>query len=253
VARCLFTTVIKEITDVDAHANAALARLRDEARALEQRACELDSSEADRVRARERAQRFLRLRDEAFFEVYRDGLAGLSTSRAPRSREWARYALTNFPDMASLPTDEARELHRAREEVLFLLAEGTARAWEPEAWREALALLDRVNAQAAPHSIHRRRARYLRLLGRNGEAAREREKASRVQPAGALDWFLVGLDHWRAGDVKAARNDLDRVLEAEPESFWPQFCRALVLRRLGDGAEARAAAGWCARARRDYP
>jgi serine/threonine protein kinase/tetratricopeptide (TPR) repeat protein len=252
-AHVLFATVIKDITDEDARTNPALARLRDEARALEQRARELDSSQTDRVRARERAQHFLKLRDEVFFELYRDELAGRSTSRPPRSRELARCALTNFPDMASLPIDEARELGRAREEVLLLLAEGTARTDQPEAQRQALAMLDRLDEQAARHSINTRRARCLALLGRTEEAEREQAKASRVQPAGSLDWFLVGLDHWRAGNVKAARNDFDRALEAEPESFWPRFFRALVLRRLGDGAEARADAIWCARVRRDYP
>ncbi len=110
-----------------------------------------------------------------------------------------------------------------------------------------------MNGQAAPRSLHRRRARYLALLGRNEEAERERQKAKQARPAGALDWFLAGLDDWRAGDLAAARSDFDRALRAERDLFWPQFFRAVILRRLGKIAESRAAAGLCARARPDFP
>src|SRR5262249_6931634 len=87
---------------------------------------------------------------------------------------------------------------------------------------------------------------------RSDEAAREQQKANQVHPVGVLDWFLAGLDHWDSGDVHAARNDFERALDAEPQSFWPQFFRALVLRRLGKGAQASAAAEQCARLRREF-
>jgi tetratricopeptide (TPR) repeat protein len=251
-ARVLFATVIENITDEAAGANLELARLRSEAHELERHARDLASSQENQTRNRARASEFLALRDKAFFELYRDVLAELLASHAPQSRELARRALAVFPDTASLPS-EAPGLLRARAEVLFLLAEGTARAGGQQAWREALTILDRVDVKAAPHSIHRRRARYLSLLGRNEEALVERKLARQVQPAGALDWFLAGLDHWFAGDMPAARGDFDRALKAEPELFWPQFFRALVLRRLGEPAEARVAAGLCARTRPDFP
>jgi tetratricopeptide (TPR) repeat protein len=250
----LFATVIEDISDEDALAHPALAELRAEARDLECRARELTTQQANQIRDRARAGQFLKLRDEAFFELYRDVMTGPVASRAARSRALARRALDVFPDTASLMLDEARRLQQARQEVLFLLAEGTARLGRPDDWREALALLDQAAAgTSAPHSVLARRSRYLALLGRHAEAARERERASRTRPAGALDWFLTGLDHWQAGDARAALGDFERALEAERDLFWPLFFRGLALRRLDEPAEARAAWSLCARARPEFP
>ncbi len=127
-ARALFANVIEDITDADAAASPELAKLRADARELEQRTLEVVKRQDRLARSRERASEFLALRDQAFFELYRDSMAGLPASRTPRSRELARRALAVFPDTDDLPFDEGHGLERARAEVLFLLAEGTASA-----------------------------------------------------------------------------------------------------------------------------
>ncbi len=203
-ASVLFSTVIEDIGDENAGANAALALLRDEARDLKQRTLELASQQAKQVRDRDLARQFLALRDEAFFELYRDQMAGLAASSVFRSRDLARRAMSIFPDRASLSIDEARALHRARQEVLFLLAEGTARRGR----RNGLA---RSTGSTRPGRRRRlgpvQRVSTPRTLPGPARTRRgssdERERSRRMQPTGALDWFLTGLDHWQAGVARS--------------------------------------------------
>jgi tetratricopeptide (TPR) repeat protein len=252
-ARVLFATVVEDIRDSDAQADLELARLRDEARRLERQAQALARRQADRERAQARARQFLALRDEAFFELYRDSVAEALVAHPALCRETARRALAMFPDVMVLPDDEARHLAQARHEVLFILAEATARAGTPSHLMRSLALLEQASAAGtAPHSVRVRRARYLALLGQRTQAARERAAANRTTPVGALDWFLAGLDRWQAGDVRAALADFDAALEQEPELFWALFFRGLTLQKLNEPAEARAALSLCARVRPDF-
>ena len=248
-ARALFATVAEDVSAEAARADRALADLRDKAVRWEQRARSLLARQAGRERARHLARRCQTLRDEAFFELHRDLVAGPVASNASKSRELARKSLSSFPDPDCLPPDEAGCLRRARQELLFMLAEATARAGDRPAWREALGLLDRAGPGAAPHSAHKRRARYLDLLGRHEEAQRSRSQAARTAPAGALDWFLTGLDRWQAGDVRAALDAFDRALAEEPELFWARFFRGLACQQLGRPTQARATLRQCARAR----
>jgi tetratricopeptide (TPR) repeat protein len=264
-ARVLFATVARDIRDEDARADSDLARLRYEAVRLEQEANALGHRRIAGEQARVLARRFLKLRDDAFFELYRDVLPDLGTANPSRARVLARRALAAFRDTKCLPASEAGRLRRARREVLFLLAEATAQAGHPAAPREALALLDRANeGNLAPHSASARRARYLALLGRRGEGEAPAEPSAPARqeprppgnvaaaPAGALDLFLTGLDRYRAGQARAALADLDAALEEEPDLFWAQFFRGLALCRLGEPAEARAALRVCARDRPDF-
>jgi tetratricopeptide (TPR) repeat protein len=253
-----FDAIVKSIHDDDARQDDRLAGLRDEAGKLRRRIAVLLRRVAAQEAARDQARRFLALLDEAFFQFYRDMTDAEPTG--PRlSQEAARQALKVFPNLGCLGTDEAPRLQLARQEALLLLAETTARAGDRKA---ALVLLDRAEALAPTqptgtgwmslHSIHRRRARYLEQLGRHDEAARQRARSQREQPAGALDWFLVGLDRCHAGNPRAALTAFDTALSEQPELFWPQFFRAVAFRHLGRLGEARGALELCIRARRDY-
>ena len=79
------------------------------------------------------------------------------------------------------------------------------------------------SAPALPTASTLCRGRYLKQLGRYEESARERLRAEQTTPAGALDWFLTALDHWRAGDVHTALVHIDRALAEAPELFWKFF------------------------------
>jgi tetratricopeptide (TPR) repeat protein len=252
-ALTFFASVARNISDEDVRGDPDLAKLRDEARRLERLTQSEAGQKARYERARAQEKRFFALRDEAFFELLRDVVTGLEAASPLRSREAALQALAQFPDMDCLPPPRKHRLDVARKEVLFILAEATARTGTPKACREALALLDRAGrGGAAPQSVSRRRARYLELLGRHEEASRHRARAGQTTPSGALDWFLAGLDRYQAGADRAALADLDRALGVEPELFWAQFVRGLALRRLKRRAEAVAALTLCIRDRPDF-
>lgn len=98
-----------------------------------------------------------------------------------------------------------------------------------------------------------RRSRYLGLLGDQLQAARERHLAHQIPPTTALDWFLLGHEHWMAGDLRGALDDFDRALTEQPELYWPRLLRAMGLHQLREHTLARAELDLCIRARPDYP
>jgi tetratricopeptide (TPR) repeat protein len=235
-----------------------LAPLRDEASGLLHQTEMLRQRQAGQDEARSRARRFLILLEQAFFQLYQSAVIGPDPAGPRLCRKAARQALELFPNLDCLGADEAQRLRLARQEALFLLAEAEARDGH---WHEALTLLEQAEKaapllagtgrRAALHSIHRRRASYLEQLGRPHDAQEQRRHAQCESPAGALDWFLVGLDRQRDGDQRGAVGAFDQALEEQPELFWAQFFRAVALGHLREPAEARAALNLCIRARPD--
>jgi tetratricopeptide (TPR) repeat protein len=231
-----------------------LHRLREQARRLQARAKrELRlMNHTDRELSRARA--FLDLRDEAFFHLYRDVVAGPDTASPRASERAARKALASFPDLDCLDKPLQPSIRLARQEVLFLLAEATSRLSDDrQHLRNALAILDGVRADGLRfQSIHRYRARYLDLLGEKDAAQSERAKAELLPPGGALDWFLLGLDRWRAKDVAKAMDSFDRALDEQPGMFWARFFHAVGSQKQNNHAEAKASLDACIRARPDF-
>jgi tetratricopeptide (TPR) repeat protein len=130
-------------------------------------------------------------------------------------------------------------------ELLLVLAEAVARddSHKPEAQaRVALRLLDRA-AQLEPptQTYHLRRARYLEELGDNAGAAQERVRAAAVQPASALDYFLLGDDRQRQGQLAEAQADFQNALRLQPDHFWARYFLAVCYLRLQRPGDARAA------------
>lgn len=243
---------------IDAHPemdNEPLRYLRDQAIHLREQATQAVDRQIGSAPARARARKFLHWRDEAFFQLHHDLLGQADADRTRACLDACVKARRLFPDLDCLPSSERPGLRTARQEVLLLEAEATARlATGPDGLKEALELVDQA-AGSDGHGcgIHLRRARYLGLLGDQIQAARERRLAGQTPPVGALDWFLLGHERWLSGDLHAALTDFDRALGAQPELFWPRLLRAIGLRELRRLTEARAELDLCVRARPTFP
>jgi tetratricopeptide (TPR) repeat protein len=243
---------LEEYNDRDEDLDQLLLRasdLREQARVRLRRLVGVEQGQ-DKERA------FLKLLAEAFFLAYRHEVAGPNTA-APRQAECkARQALDSFPDLTFLDKPSAQRLRLAKQEALFLLAEATAQLpgkSQRGALRKALRILDQAESSGGRmQALHRRRARYLELLGESESAAKERARARALVPTGGLDWFLVGLEYWHAGDMTRALVSFDTALEKERKLYWPRFFRALVLRRQNNRLEACAALGACIDERPDF-
>jgi tetratricopeptide (TPR) repeat protein len=243
---------VQSLLDREEELSGELRELRGEANELRLRARQRLYRLGGERKAQEQARTFLKRRDEAFFHLHREVVTGPELASPRASARAARQALASFPDLDCLDPEARPPLLQARRQVLFVLAEATARsAPEPESLRQALGILDQVD-DARMQGVHRRRAAYLDRLGEPALAARERKKAEALPPAGALDWFLRGQERYQRGDAAGALDCFDRALDEQPELFWAQFFRALCLQKQNNAAEAKAALGLCIRARPDF-
>ncbi len=260
-ARVLFAKAADRIDDAEADAEPALRELKAEAG---RRLAEVERQRNERTaaaKAESDYQQFFALRDEAFFQLYRDSFAGPDPASPAVSGQAARKALgvvgfdPQRPGAPSLDAYDAAKRERlvgGLYEVLLLLAEATARpmpnqpiADRQRQARDALQIMDRA-AELAPATgaVLRRRARYLEQLGDAAGAAKERARADAAEPKTALDWFLTGFDKGQeGGDPRQAVADFDRAIRIQPDLFWAQFFRALSYEKLKNLAE-------CARASR---
>ncbi len=239
-----FAAVLESIEEEDLK-DAALSALKAEAGHLLEETTGALKGRAERERARAKARTFFARRDEAFFQLNGDFIAGAGREGTKRSRAAALEALAAFPDLEHLGHAERQRLLGARAEVLLTLAESHARDGR---LREALGTLDLVEGTAL-RALHQRRARYLARLGDNVGAQRERARARGLSPRSALDWFLAGHEAWLADDVPRALEALDRALALEPDLFWALFLRGLVQVRQEQWGEARADFRLCTHAR----
>jgi len=96
--------------------------------------------------------------------------------------------------------------------------------------REALAILDRVSTmRPLSRAYHISRANCLQSAGDVEGTSRERVTAERLEPSGAFDHFLLGLERHRAGDLPAALRHFDTALGERPDLFWARLLSAIDL------------------------
>src|SRR5262249_58437471 len=88
---------------------------------------------------------------------------------------------------------------------------------EKDRYRRALHLTGRA-LQAGPptRAYHLRRADFLERLGDPAGAESERRRAEDLPPASALDYFLVGDEHYRRGDPDPAPPPFPNPLAPHP-------------------------------------
>ena len=135
--------------------------------------------------------------------------------------------------LASLPpslTEQDRdEIALGCYEMLMVLAEATARPRPGEAAerqaRDAIRILDRAAGlrRQPTHASHLRRAACLERAGDAEGAMRERTAAGRIEPDGAFDHFLSGLELYKRGLPAQAGRHFQVALRVQPGHFWSQW------------------------------
>jgi eukaryotic-like serine/threonine-protein kinase len=196
-------------------------------------------------RATDRLREFLRRRDDALFQdtqltgldasenvavVRKSTKAALELFAADGGSE-KKWTLTRLPDC--LTEDEREEVVRGCYEMLMVLAEAVGQPLPGESStaqaRAALQILERaVLLQRQPtHAYHLRRAVCLERAGDAEEAKHERLAAERIQPDGAFDHFLTGLERYKRGYMNQAKRHFAEALQAQPNHFWGQCLLAI--------------------------
>jgi serine/threonine protein kinase/tetratricopeptide (TPR) repeat protein len=220
-----------------------------------------------RRQADERLREFRASHDNALFYqtlfTGRDAADNRAKTRDAARAALALYGLDGEADPAAgappllerdrpYHTDtEHAELAGACYELLLLWADAEA---DPE---KTLALLDRAAWLGRAYGLesrtyHRTKARCLaRRRGEPFDPARA-EDGLPATPAGALDWFLEGLDRYRAGDYDGAGAACREVLRQERTHFWARYVQALCELRAGRWVEARADLTVCANLRPEF-
>jgi tetratricopeptide (TPR) repeat protein len=252
----------------------AVRQARADERSAQQRVQNLIQQQLDDEQARDRARKqfeqFIRLRDDAlFYSIYATrNLGSDAQSRRDTARVAAQQALkiagwspgSPLQPNAFLDPAVQQELRVGCYELLLLLAETSAqpeRGKAPEAVQTqlvaALEYLDHAARDFPPTpALHARRARYLRLLGRNTEAEREQNQAQALPPTDPLDYFLLGDEEYRAGNIARARTDFEQALALQPGHFWALYYLAFCWLEQQRPAEAWVALTVSLRARPDF-
>ncbi|MCI0457110.1 MAG: tetratricopeptide repeat protein, partial [Gemmataceae bacterium] len=193
----------------------------------------------------ERLDTFLRRRNEALFQATLFTLDDLA-SAVQETRAAALEALTlvgvrldstTGPAVDSTYYTERQkaEIVTACYELLVVLADAVAQplpehrdADQRRRAEEALRVLDRAaNLGVTTQAYHRRRAYYLEQAGQSEAANQERQQATALHPATALDHFLLGQEQYRRGAHDEAIRAFENVLQAEPQHFWASYYLAL--------------------------
>jgi serine/threonine protein kinase/Tfp pilus assembly protein PilF len=146
---------------------------------------------------------------------------------------------------------QAPDIQSMRCTLLLILADTVAQQAPPDennrdSYQEALRILD-----GAPElgfdtiAYHLHRSRYLEKLGQHERADKEEEKARALRPQNALDYFLIGDEHYRRGEVPAAIAAFNEALACQPRHFWAQFYLAVCQLRVEDWKTAKAHLNAC--------
>jgi tetratricopeptide (TPR) repeat protein/tRNA A-37 threonylcarbamoyl transferase component Bud32 len=205
----------------------------------------LRTEAASRQAAQDRYCQFLDKRNAAFFEdtqfgalesngnlpaIRRSSLEALAVF-AVKGSEGATWQLAPLPK--SLSSKQKDEVIQGCYEMLLVLAEAVARPLPDESAmpqaQKALEILDRAfELRREPtRAYHLRRAACLQRANDQSAAQRELVAAEQVQPAGALDHFLSGVERYNSGHLLEAKRYFDEALRADPSHFWSQCLHAI--------------------------
>jgi tetratricopeptide (TPR) repeat protein len=276
------TELAKAQEALDAQPNLRADELRAEVRQrLEVVRQQLDKQE-QRRQARKRLMDFQAPYDNAlFFEMLFTGLDLVENREKTRTAARAAlaiYGLAGEPDPAFgsphtleddrslLSAAEHTQLVGACYELLLIWAEAeavpapgqveTEEQSRPRA-ENALSLLARAAWLGRTYGLetrtyHLRRARYLaQSRGEKFDPAQV-EKTVPTKPAGALDWFLEGIERYRVGQYELAGEACREVLRQQERHFWARYVQALCHLREGSWAYAKAELTVCINQRPEF-
>jgi serine/threonine-protein kinase len=209
------------------------------------------SGQLARHQAAERYRQFVQCRNDAFFYglLAADGGARFLGTDAAGHLRTAEQAAQDALALADRP-----ELDADQYALLLLLA--GLRGQASVGWagaQEGLQLLDRADRLGMrTRAYHLRRAQFLDQLGEPAEARQERDRAAAIAPAGALDHFLTGIEHYRHGDWAQARNGFRAAVNAAPAHFWAQFLLSMCHLKMQRWEAAQAGLNACLAQQPDF-
>lgn len=146
---------------------------------------------------------------------------------------WAQIEATPPPDVPETSDQNRQRAERA----LTLLAHAAS--------------LGRV--EGLPERTYRLRlARYKAQSQGQTQAPAQTKAAREDEPRGALDWFLVGLEQYQAGQYESARQSCDEVLRLQDSHFWARYVRALCQLRRGRWFESKEELTRCVNRRPEF-
>jgi tetratricopeptide (TPR) repeat protein len=198
-------------------------------------------NEVARREAEKKYWHFMQLREQALFQGTL--FTGLDVpANLNKFRDAAQEALGSFGvavEAAAPPVfeepfskDERNEVLKSCYELLLILAETLAQD-DPPRLQQALRTLDRASEFGEQtRAYHLRRARYLKRLGDEEGARKESDRATALQPAGALDYFLMGEDLHRQGNLVQAIRAFENALRLQPDHFWARYFLSVCYLRL---------------------
>jgi tetratricopeptide (TPR) repeat protein len=155
----------------------------------------------------------------------------------------------------SFTKDEKKEVKESCYELLLILAETLAQD-HPSRMKQALEVLDRAKQLGhQTRAYHLQRARYLEHLGDKAGARKESDQAAALQSTGALDYFLMGEEFHRQGQVVQAMRAFQNALRLQPNHFWARYFLAVGYLRVQPSRAdlARDSLTACLSQRRDLP
>jgi serine/threonine protein kinase/Flp pilus assembly protein TadD len=194
-----------------------------------------------RREAEQKYQHFMELRERALFQVTLASDLSFSAN-LNNIRQTVRQALACFEvaiDHAQRPVfedsftqDEKKEVQEGCYELLLILAENLAQERSPQI-DQALRILDQASQFGyQTKAYHLLRGRYLKQLRKEADAKNESDRAAVLQPVGAFDYFLMGEDLHRHGEMSQAVRAFQTALRLQPDHLWARYLLAACYLRL---------------------
>jgi tetratricopeptide (TPR) repeat protein len=228
---------------------------------------------AGRAQARARYDEFLKKRDAALFSSHwpsAEGGKSLYTGQAPSAkvqatRTAARQALELFAarggGLAPAAADPFSAAERANitidcYELLLILARAVAQPLEDEdpfhQAGEALGLLDQAAQLRSPtRALHLCRAACLSRRNETAAAVRETTRAQGLEPADAVDYFLLGDECAHRKELPQAVAHFKSVLRLQPDNFWAHYYLAVCFLQMRRPDQAETSLTVCQTRRSD--
>jgi tetratricopeptide (TPR) repeat protein len=276
------TELAKAQEALDAQPNLRADELRAEVRQRLEVVRQRLQEQAHRQQAQKRLRDFQAPYDNAlFYEMLFTGLDPVDNrdkTRAVAQAALAIYGLEKEPDSAGgaprtlegdrphLSVAEHAQLVGACYELLLIWAEAEAvpvpgqaeaEAQSRPRAKKALSLLARAAWLGRTYGLetrtyHLRQARYLaQSRGEQFDPAKI-EKTVPARPTVALDWFLEGLQRYRAEQYELADEACREVLRQQGKHFWARYVQALCHLRSGRWLDAKAELTVCINQRPEF-
>lgn len=209
--------------------------------------------------------------DAVFFSTLSSGVE--QQEGQPQAREAVAQGLSLFVDKndpSSLPVLDSLYTPREAEYVLatlyeLLLIEAEMLATpqigeQAQDWRgrlsKALALLDRADKLPLPVRPKVglvRRVKYLKGLKQNEKAENAQKLADATAPSLAVDFFLLGMEHYGAGKFEEALKPLASAQRLQPNHYGVEYLLATCRLKQQRWETAKAGFSRCLQQRPDFP